>query len=187
MFGRYVSRLGEHDIDLMHPDPQTIDLDALDAKLAAIRRYGGEPEALTVMQHVNLVLLLIDKDRKDRIQGGVLKENVRRWAAHHDDHEAIIGDIINPVKQLVAQQSDALYNMERRIDLAICKARRIPTPTPEVMSWVHDYDILASTLEWRFVLGRPEEPWNSTLSQGLIEQADKMIFAAKTLPPRFAA
>jgi HD containing hydrolase-like enzyme len=139
-------------IDLADPHPDDVDLDAVHARIASIRRFSGDPRALTVSAHSRVVWALA------RESAAPLE--VVRWSLCHDMHEAFTGDIPAPVKRYLSEHSPALANLEFALDRALCEAMDIPEPTPETRDGVRFFDKLAETLEWVYVLQRPEAGWN---------------------------
>lgn len=173
-----ILKIGRHLIDLLHPLPDMIDLDAIEDALWSVRRWSGNPKALTLRQHTTLVQSLAKLLGAD--------QPVIEWCWHHDDHEAIIGDIPGPLKHwlnvaLVQAGTTTLDQIEQRLDAAICAARGIILPTDAIRRDTHFYDKLAETLEWRFVLGEPMAVWNMPFENWLTEdQAKSLIEDARS-------
>ena len=154
----YSLKIGDKLIrDLSNPRPDEIDLAAVEDRLRLIRRFSNDPRALTVHSHRNLVKLLARKSSEP--------EEVLDWCEHHDDHEAIIGDIPGPIKNIIREHTPVLMRIERKLDDAINLARTgKPSPGDEIRRKVHTYDKMAETIEWRFVLDQPPERWNAPVS-----------------------
>lgn len=149
----YALQIGEGFIaDILNPSPRDIDLNAIERRLRVIHRFSNDPRALTVHQHRTLVRLMAEH--------AGMPAHVCLWAYHHDDHEAIIGDIPGPLKSLIGHHTNILKVIEGRLDEAICKARGIEVPDATIRSRVHGFDKAAETLEWCMVLGMPFAPWN---------------------------
>lgn len=147
--------IGSKVIDLLHPLPEQLDLEAIDRRLSVTYRFTNNPEALTVKQHVRLACLLAEHEN----EGPDVIEAIR----HHDDHEGIIGDIPGPIKTYLSFHTGALDDIEAGLDAVIYAAHGLPLPDKEMRRIVHHYDKLAETVEWLFVLGQPAEPWNRTV------------------------
>lgn len=148
-------KIGQHIVDLLNPTPEMIDLDAIEDALWSVRRWSGNPKALTIRQHTMLVRNLAKRWGEP--------PQVIEWCWHHDDHEGIIGDIPGPLKHWINAQMEPhqnLNDLEDGLDYAICMARGINIPLTNVRRSVHFYDKLAETLEWRFVLDEPQALWN---------------------------
>ena len=113
-------QIGTGMINLLNPQPDQIDTQAVNVNLMNMRRFNGNPNALTIMQHSELVALLIEMDRAEGfptdIYGTQLWNDSREWARHHDDHEAIIGDIVGPVKDLISSRCNIIEITEVKID-----------------------------------------------------------------------
>lgn len=144
--------LGSKLIDLAAPRGEDVDLDAVHARLASIRRFSGDPQALTVSAHSRVVAALARE--------AAAHPDVVRWSLCHDMHEAFTGDIPAPVKRYLSDYTSALADLEFALDRAICEAMGIPEPTTEVRNSVRFFDKLAETLEWVHILQRPEAGWN---------------------------
>lgn len=143
--------------DLMNPKPEEIDLAGIEARLQSTYRFTNNKAALTVAQHRHVVRAVAMRVR-DHTPGQ--HDCVLDWAFHHDDHEGIIGDIPGPLKSLIAQHSPILSVIEMGLDRAICEARGVRFPPPEIRAIVHRYDKIAETIEWVHVLRNDLEPWN---------------------------
>lgn len=148
--------------DLLNPDPEEIDITAIERVLWSTTRFSGHPDALLIRQHTWLT------EEIARIDGQ--PEEVLEWCRHHDDHEGIIGDIPGPLKEYLMRDyrasgrtSDPLTKIEAALDLAICLKRGIQFPSNSIRHTVHAYDKLAETIEWLWVLERPHQSWNRNL------------------------
>ena len=139
--------------DIMNPQPEQIDLQAIEDRLRIMHRWSNDPRALTVHQHRHLVAMLA-REMGER-------EEVIDWCLHHDDHEAITGDIPEPIKAIIRHETDVLRRIEDGIDRAICKARGVPFPARTTRELVHQYDKAAETIEWRWVFWNPRAEWNA--------------------------
>lgn len=165
-------KIGEGFIrDLMNPKPEELDLEAIKRRLMATRRFTNNPRALTVYQHT----LVVDQIARTLMQHpGELHDDVLFWCRHHDTHEGIIGDIPGPLKTLISQHTPILDVIEGGIDQAICAKLGRRPPSGEVRAIVHDYDKMAESIEWVYVLEEQPEPWNYPidlkLTPGLIRR-----------------
>jgi len=154
---RFPIMFGGRLIDLGAPRPEDINIAALHTRLALIRRFSGDPRALTVSAHSRAVWSLA--------LAAHAPDGVVRWCLCHDMHEAIIGDIPGPLKHFLAQHTDALIHLEIALDRAICGAMSIPEPTAEERTRVRFFDKLAETMEWVHVLKRPAARWNAPYTE----------------------
>lgn len=170
-------------VNIEKPEPDEIDLDEIPRRLASIRRFSGNPDSLTVAQHVRLCLIL------GRRMGA--SDAVLSYLAHHDDHEAIIGDIPGPIKTLVDMHTDVLRRIETGLDLAIWRAHGgnyvMPWSMQEVhgrpiFEQAHHIDKTAETLEWQFVMWMPAMAWNKPLEGWMRVDAATMIAEACRVP-----
>jgi len=127
---RYIFTHTGRVVNIVHPDPATLDIRDVAHALARINRYTGHSdEPLSVAQHSVLVSELAPPE-------------ARAWGLLHDAAEAYLGDWSTPVKaQLVAlcpavqawldEWDDAIataFGVERRsvkaADVAACLAER---------------------------------------------------------------
>lgn len=159
--------------DILNPQPGEIDTAFIDAQLGRIQRFSGNPTSLSVRQHIRLGLALC------RALG--ISEDVQDWFAHHDDHEAIIGDIPGPLKALLRRETALLELVETRLDYAIWAARGGHYPLPHgahgahLGSVAHMIDKMAEAIEWQFVMGRPREPWNPEIPEQILPLIPMML------------
>lgn len=133
--------------DLRAAKPEDIDLDLLERKLWNLRRFQGHPKALVVRQHTHLVRALA-------IRGNASGEAIE-WAFHHDDHEAIIGDLHGLLVRMIDAETDVLSSLSDHLDRVICDARGIDWPSKGTRREVHVYDKLAESIETRIGFGWP--------------------------------
>lgn len=163
----YGLKIGDKFIpDILNPQPDQLDLSAIDDRLKSTRRFTNNPKALTVWQHIHLVQKLADALLTHPAE---LHQQVRIWCRHHDDHEGILGDIPGPFKNLIGEHTQVVDAVEVGMDQAICMARGIPVPSPEVRRIVHHYDKMAETIEWVYVLGEELQSWSYPVEEGLAE------------------
>lgn len=93
------------------PIPET--LHDLAARLSNLRRWCGDPQALTVAEHAVRV-----------------SQHVRQThpllvlpALHHDDHETITGDLPAPLKDMVNAANGGVWDaLERQLDAELTTA-----------------------------------------------------------------
>lgn len=135
-------------LDLKKAAAADMDLDLIEAKLWNIRRFQGHPEALMVRQHTHLVRALAIRDNAH--------DAVIEWCFHHDDHEALIGDINGTVVWKIDGETPVLADLSDHLDRIICEARGINYPTIAVRRETHRYDKMAESLETRFGLMWPK-------------------------------
>jgi hypothetical protein len=95
-------------VDLLEPDPSTIDIETIAKSLSKICRFGGHcPEFYSVAEHCVLAAVLAQND-------GLGKEALRAILLH-DAAEAYINDMVKPLKMMMP----AYMEVERRFEIAI--------------------------------------------------------------------
>ena len=153
-----------HHLDLLHPDPEMIEIEDIAVGLSRECRFAGQTRAFySVAQHSVLA-------------SRIVPEAFALEALLHDAPEAFIRDIPYPLKTLLPDYR----RIERGLDLAI--RRRFGLPEPPSRE-VHRVDrILLATEKrdlmpvdptpWEILEGveplcDPIDPWSSVRSQGL--------------------
>lgn len=163
----YGLQIGDKSIaDLLNPKADEIDMAAVKDRLMAMRRWSNNPKALTVYQHTILTEMIAN------VVGAhpsAKNSDVCFWCRHHDDHEAITGDIPGPIKALIRQETGILNAIEAGLDRAICQALNWTGLTMELRHMVHVYDKMSETAEWLYVFDQPPQLWNAPLSPVLTE------------------
>lgn len=145
-------------VDLVHPDPKTITIEAIAHGLGQINRWNGALELpFSVAQHSILVMELFCRAFPHH-------RNQAIYALLHDAHEAYIGDWTTPVFKAfcraMAQHvppisgptcEDVRELLKRRFDDAIYRALDVPSHGPSTLAGVdiHLADKWALAVEWR--------------------------------------
>ncbi len=138
-------------VDLFDPTPATLHLSDIAFSLCRIPRYTGHTrEPYSVGSHslwVAKVCLRATKDSQTRL-----------YALLHDAHEAYVGDIATPVKNLPGMR-DALRPVVQRLQNAIHSALGLAAPSPVQQAWVAWADALALVEESRFLMPSQGVDW----------------------------
>lgn len=130
--------------DLRQPRVEEIDIAAAICWTRNNRRFGNNPQALTIDQHQVLVQELARQD-------GAAPE-VLIWARYHDLHEGVLGvDIPLPLKACLGPE---LGRIEAGLDDVIADALGIARPTPQLRAAVKTYDRIACWIEQAVCLCR---------------------------------
>lgn len=96
--------------DILEPRVEDVDLNDIAFSLAHLARYNGHAGAYNVALHSSLCCEVADiLELPPKIQAAALM---------HDAHEAYLGDLVSPVKHLIAP---ILAPIERRIDAVIAE------------------------------------------------------------------
>lgn len=141
-------------VDLLAPNPATIDVRAMVEMMGRINRWNGATEIpIPLAQHsVGCYEIFRDAFPARRHQAV--------YALLHDAHEYLIGDIIAPTEALLERLHPGfrahLTTLKSRLDTAIRQALGVPEPVlggtraPDIdlLAAVHDADLLTAHLEW---------------------------------------
>lgn len=104
------------------PHPADVRLDDIASALANLCRFGGHPKRFySVAEHSVLVSRHVPA-------------RVALWGLLHDASEAYLGDVVRPLKRAAALTG--YREIERRVQLAICKAMDLPPAEPETVTIV---------------------------------------------------
>lgn len=103
----YMAIHGGARVDLIEPDPACFEVESLAFALAREHRYCGNYGEYSVAQHAVLVSQVVD------LLGG--EQSVILAGLHHDDSEAVTGDLPSPVKVLCPDFKE----LENRVNKAI--------------------------------------------------------------------
>lgn len=126
-------------INILNPDPDTIDIEDIAIALSNICRFGGNiKQFYSVAQHSMLVCSLAPP-------------HLKLEALLHDSAEAYVGDVIKPLKVILGTKYEA---MEARFMAAICFKFQL---RPDRLQAIKPYDMEALELEHaRLQLGQRE-------------------------------
>lgn len=123
------------EIDLENPSPEVIDIEDIATGLANLCRFGGQVNRFySVAEHCCYMSQLMD-----RLHG--------IYGLMHDAHEAYLGDVISPLKQLINPHYKILT---QRFDKAIYTRFELK-PTPEIKKFVNQYDRVLFIEERRYL------------------------------------
>ena len=127
-------------VDLLSPDPKTINILDIAHSLSRQCRFNAHTsQHYSVAQHSVLVSKLCDTQKL--------------WGLLHDAHEAYLGDIVSPVKQLLGPAFEIL---ESRMQHAVCERFGL---TPEVPPEVESADLRVLALEAKELFEVEPEDW----------------------------
>ena len=139
-------------LDLLDPDPATINLDDIAHALALQCRFNGHcREFYSVAEHSVRV-------------ARILPERLRAWGLMHDATEAYIGDIVRPLRR--AAGLECLDEIETDVLAAVAVRFGLPllgdVPFADYEAIRHADDILLAT-EARDLMAPPPEDWGLTV------------------------
>ena len=96
-------------VDLVNPSPDSFQPEEIARALSLENRYAGNYGPYSVAQHAVLVA-----EEVESLAGNV-SDNLVLAALHHDDTEAVTGDVPRPVKNLCPE----FRALERRLEQAV--------------------------------------------------------------------
>lgn len=132
-------------VDLADPDPAAISVAAIARGLCRPRWANATELPLTIAQHSVLVMEIF-------IRRNPALRHAAIYPLLHDAHEYLLGDLITPTVQLLANfvpaLPSALGTVKARIDGVIRTALGVPAPEPSVESLIWEADRLAAHVEW---------------------------------------
>ena len=163
--------------NILDAKPEEIDVDFIDERKHQIRRFGGDERALTLHQHCRMMELMYHPEFHENALAELPHTNriILSTLRHHDDHEAIIGDIINPMKRLIGRHSPVVRLAEDSLDRAIFAARGLEMPGEYPMRWCKALDASAQTIEWVFHMGNDPAPWNAPVNPLCWSKAEELL------------
>lgn len=107
-------------VDLIEPQPETVNVKDIARALSMTCRYGGHVNRYySVAEHAVLVSQLLQRS------------SAARWsfaALHHDDHEAFLCDLPTPLKNIMGEAYDTI---REGLDITIGKVLNVDP------SWFH--------------------------------------------------
>ncbi len=155
-------------LDIAHPRPADVDPRFLILRLAEMRRFSGNPAALTVAEHQTFCALLADD------MG--MSEPAVEWAGHHDDHEFATGDMVSPLQRAIG--TEQLPVVQQRWDVAIARRLGLREPTGSVRAEVARVDRIALGVEWMICLGRKLDELGVAVEGGPLGRASRILVEA---------
>ncbi len=157
-------------VNVLYPDPATIHLADVAHKLAQCNRFAGSAEyPYSVAQHAVFVSMRVAQ------QGG--SRFAQLAALHHDDHEAYVGDMVRPVKPLVADWEILTANL----DAAIADALDLPL-APSDRALIKPADRFALFVEARNLMPSRGLTWTGGPRDKAWDLAD---VPARIVTPRY--
>ena len=164
-------------VELLDPDPVTIDLDDIAWHLSGIMRYTGAGKRnISVLEHSAYVYALVC------MAGGSPIQQI--GALLHDAHEAYMGDVTTPMKRSL--RTDAVGRMEDVFDRAIQQSLGVVWDTTDHL--IKKADRWAMGFE-RNALLPPHEDWTFDLSDAPCKIDVPLIYLVprSTMAEHFAA
>lgn len=150
-------------VDLLDPKPDQIDLVDIAIGLSRIARFCGQTKMpYDVALHSMSVAHGIIEEIKPTTSSDWLKVV---YGLLHDAHEAYMGDILGPIKQVIAVETDILTMIEDQLDIAIRKYLELPHERldKETLDLIRRHDLRALMTERRDLHSTPSRSWGEQL------------------------
>ena len=124
--------------------------------LGQVNRFGGHTKRLySVAEHSLLVTALAVKKYGDDLDGQEITE-LALACLMHDVHEAFIGDVPTPVKEILG---DAWYALESRIERAVRAHFGVQVASETWREQVKQCDLIALATERAYLMPQAEGEW----------------------------
>lgn len=140
-------------VDLVNPKPEQIYIHDIAWSLSRQSRFNGHTSgsiSYSVAQHSCWVATRVLHETKDR--------HAALYALLHDAHEAYIGDIVSPLKN-IARLSHVVGDIERALQYTIHQAYDLPPPAQRIIDVIKHYDRLALAVEAYHLLPSRGNGW----------------------------
>lgn len=129
----WVETVSGRRVSLVEPDPESISIEDIAHHLSKLCRFAGASRTFySVAEHAVRVSKAFDV-----APDCVLSKPRKIWGLLHDAHEAYLGDIIRPVKQLPGVR-EAIEGAAKALDDAIWQRLVLPLLWSDGM-WVDEY------------------------------------------------
>jgi 5'-deoxynucleotidase YfbR-like HD superfamily hydrolase len=162
-------------IDILNPAAEDIDITDIAWALSRLSRFCGHTtseQPYTVAQHCILVAELTENfllqapsssemPKHATFSGQPIYEIILK-ALLHDGHEAYISDIPSPVKRHPALMP-VITAMEEHLDRAIYQKFNLTQNTPEIISLIKRYDMLALKSEAKVLMKSGGAQWADSI------------------------
>ncbi len=134
-----------HEVNLLDPDPATINLNEIATSLARVTRYSGHStKNVSVLAHT----FICDRYLRDMMH--IDDPLIRLAVLLHDAHEAYVGDTVRPLKREINRRSAGfLTTLENGLDRAIWRSLGLDMAlvTEDIKAIVKEADNAALAIE----------------------------------------
>lgn len=122
-------------------------------QLSRINRFlGASRKPINVASHSLGVMIGIANSGGSRTQ--------QLHGLMHDAHEALIGDIITPLKRMILQETNRFAGIDAVAEAAIYGHFHLPNMTKEDAAIVHEHDMKMLMTEKRDLMNSISQKWN---------------------------
>lgn len=133
-------------LDLADPDPESVLRADIAAGLSGACRFAAQTEVFySVAQHAVMVSGLVEEFAGAGGDNGPVSGGVLMAALHHDSHEAFMGDLPAPLKQMLPGYESIASRLDRAIHEAI--GIRPEVLNERVTGMIHRADMVARCIE----------------------------------------
>lgn len=168
----WVQTLSGAAVDLIQPDPETIDfVNDIAPQLAIIPRFNGAAGNWFVSDHLVAGCCTLMSQH-------LSNKRLAAWWLLHDAHEAYIGDIITPVARALeahataefadkAGYTPALYikaaiaSLKKTLDIAIHRAAGVPLPDKESVEIIRRHNLAMMMTERNHLMSPSPRSWGA--------------------------
>lgn len=148
-------------INLAHPNPDLICIRDIGYALSNINRFNGHSlRPISVAEHSLTVCEILQRHFGVQSPTGLLA------ALLHDAHEYLVGDIAQPVKQLMG---DAWKVHDERIQRTVLRSFGVWTAYCHFKLWIHDADMHALTCEREQLMNPDADVWPCQVTHPAID------------------
>lgn len=145
-------------VDILNPDPATIDIDDIAWSLSRIPRFAGATIPLvpySVAQHSIEVSRELDLNHYADYDHSLMAI----YGLLHDSAEYGIGDIPSPAKHIPGVY-EGIKKVEDSLMEAIYKSLRLPLPTKEQEVYIKEADMIQRAIEAHAFMSSRGKNWN---------------------------
>lgn len=140
-------------VDLLDPQPDSIFLRDIAWSLARLCRFGGHTNTDHIYSVAQHSVLVSEDVPAEHALAGLM----------HDAHEAYLGDITRPVKDVIEQLTGGAFSrFETKLQLTVFEAFGIAWPIPETVGHA---DLVLLATERKRVLNKSPHEWDLELPE----------------------
>lgn len=174
-------------IDFEKPNPANINPKDIIDRLKNIKRFHGQPGALTVYEHTQLCIRIWEDIQffyfhtgKNLLKSSYSKNTHNRLLAEiiiHDFHEAYTSDIPSPIKSYFPKITEIENRIDEAIKIALFKTNDLGNKFPQdcidnVQELITAIDMYACYIEVKMINPFMNDDWVQSLKNKLVMYMD---------------